>query len=132
MLYNLIKHIIAAEANAEIYRRLDQLKDSFDSQVKHIMTPVDRTVSPKECTEWQSVEIPQEVEKFLRERNRDHFGQAQGTFPTVPPFSEHVDWAAGTYESEMILEGDYDTDTLEEAGRLMVEHMRKTTWRDTQ
>jgi hypothetical protein len=34
-----------------------------------------------------------------------HFGQAHGTFPTVPPFNSAVDWTASTPEADDILLG---------------------------
>ena len=42
-----------------------------------------------------------------------------------------MDWAASTYESELILEGDYDTSELEHFGKLLVEHMQATTALDS-
>jgi hypothetical protein len=32
----------------------------------------------------------------LQHRNQVHFGQAHGTFPTTPQFTDHIDWMAST------------------------------------
>ena len=95
------------------------------------MVPVDEFAEPKECTEWRAVELPKEIEEYLLRRNTMHFGQAKGSFPTVPPFSDHVDWAASTYESELILEGDYSEEDIQGIGRTMIEHMKATTKLDS-
>lgn len=126
-----LRKIIAAEENAEVYRKLNGLKDTYDSQLNRIMVPVNEFAEPKECTEWRSVELPNEIEAYLLRRNKMHFGQAKGSFPTVPPFSDHVDWAASTYESELILEGDYSEEDIQGIGKIMIEHMKATTKLDS-
>jgi hypothetical protein len=57
------------------------------------------------CTSWETLEDPVEVQEALQQRNRIHFGQAKGTFPTTPLFSDHVDWMASTIAADVILEG---------------------------
>ena len=95
------------------------------------MIPVNEFSNPKECTEWHSVTIPQEIEKHLLKRNQTHFGQARGTFPTTSPFSEHIDWAASTHEADLILEGEYDNEEIVDAGKLLIEQMKRTTKLDS-
>ena len=73
------------------------------------------------------MDLPNEIEDYLIRRNQKHFGQAQASFPTVPPFSEHVDWAASSHESKLILTGDYKDDEYEGMGKIMIEHMQATT-----
>jgi hypothetical protein len=50
-------------------------------------------------------------------KNRLRFGQAHGTFPIIPPFSESVDWAASTLSAEAILELplQFEDENLDEA-----------------
>jgi hypothetical protein len=59
----------------------------------------------KECTSWSELTDPVEIRHALICRYRLHFGQAHGTFPTVPPFSSAVDWTASTPEADDILLG---------------------------
>ena len=102
----IIQKIISAEENAEVYRKLNALKDTYNLQLNRIQEPANEFADPKECTEWRSADLPNEIEEYRIKRNQKHFGQAQGSFPTVPPFSEHVEWAALSHESEFILSGD--------------------------
>jgi hypothetical protein len=59
----------------------------------------------KTCTSWRTLEDPVEVQAALQQRNWMHFGQAKGTSPTTPFFSDHVDWMASMIAADMILEG---------------------------
>jgi hypothetical protein len=60
----------------------------------------------KTCTSWTTQEDPVEVQEALQEqRNRIHFVQAKGTFPTTTLFTDHVDLMASTIAADMILEG---------------------------
>jgi hypothetical protein len=59
----------------------------------------------KECTSWAVLTDPVEIRHALLCRNRLHFGQAHGTFPTVPPFNNAVDWTASTPEADDMLRG---------------------------
>jgi hypothetical protein len=82
-------------------------------------------------TQWRTVELPSDVLYYLRLRNRLHFGQAQGTPFTKPPLSELIDWQASTKYSDMILEGDYDTEEIDDIQQLMLEHCQKLTELDS-
>ena len=64
----------------------------------------------KTCKEWITIDTPEGIEEQLRDNKRRHFGQADGTFPTVPPFSEWVDWGASTHSCELILEGHFTSE----------------------
>ena len=108
------------------------LKDNYDSQITHLQVPADRTVQPKECTEWLTIDTPKEVEDYLIERNKDHFGQANATFPTTKQFKEHVDWAASTYEADLILNGQYDDSELNEIGKRMVKRIERCSRKNAQ
>jgi hypothetical protein len=66
----------------------------------------------KECRDWITITIPQEIETKLRQRNQSHYGQAAGSLPTVSPFSEWVDWTANSHVAEFILEGEFESDEL--------------------
>ena len=103
-----LKQIMLAEETKEVNRKLRAMKDNYDSQLNYIQVPTDEFAEPKDCSNWTTINSPEEIEKFLLQRNRKHFAQAAGTFPTIPPFSEDVDWAASTPESDLILNGEYD------------------------
>ena len=52
---------------------------------------------------WISLETPQEIKEALQKCIQTHFGQAHGSCPTIPPFSEWVNWQASPYQAELIL-----------------------------
>jgi hypothetical protein len=125
-----IKHLIAGEEMKEVTRELRMLNHKQENRgISCIEVPVDPMADPKASTtkEWRVVDAPEEVTKLLQDRNKKHFGQAHGTFPTVTPFKTYVDWAANTVEAEMILEGDFETSEFEEISNLVVKHMEKNT-----
>ena len=67
---------------------------------------------PAKCTEWRSITNPDEIESYIRFRNRGHFGQAQGTPFTELPLREDITWQADTVTCEDILNGHHQTDTI--------------------
>lgn len=79
------------------------------------------------CKEWISIDTPKETEEKLRDNKQIHFGQAQGSFPTVPLFSEWVDWGASTHQAEIMLEGTFQDETIEELAQDLIRHMKKRT-----
>ena len=53
-----------------------------------VKVPRDNEEDPKTCKDWIEVDTPEEVEEAIRERNKTHFGQAEGTLFTKSPFKE--------------------------------------------
>ena len=66
------------------------------------MVPDNKFADPKECSNWKTITSSEEMEQYLLDRNQKHFGQARGTFPTIPPFSDLVDWSATTPAADLI------------------------------
>lgn len=62
---------------------------------------------PKTCTEWRQVDVPTEVIEQLRQRNRRHFGQADGTPFTVAPLRDQLGYCGDGPEADHILSGRY-------------------------
>jgi hypothetical protein len=92
-----------------------------------LLVPDNIEDDPKTCTEWVSVDLPRDIETHLRARNRKHFGQAKGTPPTLPPFSDHINWATSTRTAKLILEGDYSPPKLDSPlMQIIVGHMSAT------
>ena len=79
----------------------------------------------KKCTEWITIDTPQEIESKLRDHNQRHFGQAHGTFPTVPPFSEWIDWCASSHISELILGGTFHQLEVNSLTSELIRHMKR-------
>jgi hypothetical protein len=89
-----------------------------------IEVPQDPNVTPKDCTEWKTLDCPQEIENALLERNKKHFGQAQGTPFTVPPLSQEINFETSTATSELILNGSCTHEDLDDMTQLLIDHLQ--------
>ena len=132
----------SGDATAESYlKRLQQCEDTSRvfkkcaiARGKHqkggfstIEVPRDPVVHPKQCTEWRTVDCPKEIETLLLERNRLHFGQAQGTPITVPPLSQEVNFEASTITTDLILNGSYTHEDLDEITQTLIDHLQRVS-----
>ena len=103
-----IRNIMAAEETKEMWKQIKALNPNQDGGITTVEVPSNGDLSTpncKQCQSWNLLTDPVEIRQALICRNRLHFGQAHGTFPTIPPFSEDIDWAASTTISDEILEG---------------------------
>lgn len=121
----ILKAIKTAENNKKTYRILQAMKRRTQSSPcldrleipaswpprEQSITSMESLEDPKTCTQWRCVTQPQEIEYYLMLRNRMHFGQAQGTPFTCPPFQHDFDWLAATPEAEQLLNGNYPVDS---------------------
>jgi hypothetical protein len=62
--------------------------------------------NPKKCNLYRTMDVPNSIVYYLLLRNHKHFGQAQGTPFTEPPFSTPINWEASSCQAELILNGD--------------------------
>jgi hypothetical protein len=67
-------------------KKQEEMKNLF-AKICYLRTPEQNTgiSSIQVPKEWITINAPQAVVEKLRDRNRSHFGQAQGTPFTVPP-----------------------------------------------
>ena len=84
--------------------------DQYDPRTTQLSDPKE----VKDVTEWREIQDPAEIEKMIMIRNRQHFGQAEGTPFTAPRLKERFNWAASTREAELVLEGNYTDPELTE------------------
>jgi hypothetical protein len=120
---NRIKDQIKAEDIKDMFRKIRSVQGTSKKGLTRVLVPSEPTADPKTCTKWVSVDLPTDIETHLRTRNRKHFGQTEGPPPTMPPFSDHVDWAASTRTSKVILEGDYSPPDINEFMQTLVDHI---------
>jgi hypothetical protein len=123
---NRIRHQIKAEEVKAMYRKIRSVQGTSKQGITCLLVPKDKDEDPKTCTGWVSVDLPHDIETHLRYRNRQHFGQAAGTPPTMPPFSDHIDWAPSTRTAELILKGDYSPPELDSLMQSILGHMSAT------
>jgi hypothetical protein len=123
---NAIRNIIVAEQTATMYRKLKFARGIQKTGLSRLEVPRDQTERDyKACTDWITIDVPKEIEQKLLERNQFHFGQADGTHPTIPPFSEWIDWGASTHQAELILEGNFTSDEISDLANDLQRHMQK-------
>jgi hypothetical protein len=103
-----LKQILKAEETKEMQQQLKWAKPQTNGGITAVSVPTDGDFSTyhcKKCDSWQRLYDPTEVQEALQHRNQVHFGQAHGTFPTTPQFTNHIDWMASTITADMILNG---------------------------
>ena len=99
----IIKAIHRHERLQKVYQRMKILKNKTKQQLTAITIPEsDGTIT--------TIDIPEEVEAALIERNKNHFGQAQGTPFTISPLSDDLNFSANTVSADKIVEGIYNQD----------------------
>ena len=79
---------------------------------------------PKNCTEWQIVDIPTEIVSNLQRRNKTHFGQAQGTPFTVPPLSIALQFTGEGPGTDDLLSGEWEIPGLDDNVKLLLQHLK--------
>ena len=127
-----IRHRIAAERTKQMYAKIRQCRGNEKSGITRLNVPADPdTTDYDNCTEWITIDTPADIEERLLQRNQRHFGQASNTFPTIPPFSKWVDWGSSSHTAELILEGNWDSDELDDLSTRLVKHMKARTTLDS-
>ena len=127
-----IQSILSPENRRSTFKKLRNIQGPSSSGINKLLIP--QTTNPSSSTSnvnWISLETPQEIKEALQKCNQTHFGQAHRSFPTIPPFSEWVDWQASTYQAELILNKTFQQDELNELSTSLIHHMKKKTALDT-
>ena len=108
-----------------MYQKLWYIRGIQKTGISCLEVPQDPTnFDYKHCTEWITIDTPQDIESKLREHNQHHFGQAHGMFLTVPPFSEWINWGASSHISELILEGTFLPPEVDSLTGELLQHMK--------
>lgn len=120
-----LKQIKQSESMSRVFQRCANARGAHRfGGISTIEVPQDPNVPPKDCTEWKTLDCPQEIENALLKQNRKHFGQSQGTPSTVPPLSQEINFKASTATSELILNGSYTHDDLDDMTQLLIDHLQ--------
>ena len=116
---------MAAERTKAMYDKLRKCRGSTKNGITRLDVPRDENdMDYATCRDWITIDTPSEIETRLLQRNRRHFGQAENTYPTIPPFSEWVDWGASSHTAELILEGNWEPPDIDELSQSMISHMK--------
>ena len=109
-----------------MYQKLRYIRGIQKTGISRLEVPQDPTsFDYKQCTEWLTIDTPQEIESKLRKCIQHHFGQVHSTFPTVPPLSEWIDWGASSHTSELILEGTFSPPDVDALTHELLPHMKR-------
>ena len=109
-----------------MYPKLWYIRGIQKTGISRLDVPQDPTnFDYKHCTEWITIDTPQDIESKLRECNQRHFGQAHGMFLTVPPFSKWIDWGTSSHISELILEGTFLPPDIDDLTSELLQHMKR-------
>jgi exonuclease III len=127
-----LRNIIIAEETREMWKQIRSMDNEHDQGVTTVQIPADGDLSNpncKTCETWINLDQPEAIRAALIQRNKLHFGQAQGTFPTIYPFSEKITWEADTPSSEMLLDGNipFSDDEIDNISKLFLEQFQRTT-----
>lgn len=119
--HKIVSAIRKVEANLKTYRILKDMQRTKETtsaldrlEVPRSWPDPDPNVTicdledPKTCSEWKTITEPSAVEQYLLLRNRQHFGQAEGTPFTIPPLSQELDWFASSPAAEELLQGEFE------------------------
>ena len=128
----IIRRIRRAEDLARCYQKLKYIRQvDAPRGVTELKVPLDPNMDPKTCPKeeeyWRTTQVPEEITQLLITRNRHHFGQAQGTPPTQPQIMAEVKYDGTGETADIILNGHYNTENLDEASRLFIKHMSRQT-----
>ena len=132
----IVNQLRRAEEMKQVYAKCAHARGKLvDSGLSHLEVPdpSDQEQDPKKCKKWIRITCPQDIQDRLAKRNQKHFSQMQGTPLTQPPFqhspplSYDIDFQANSLTAELILEGDYPTEALDDITALMVAHMKRVT-----
>jgi hypothetical protein len=82
----LLRRLMRNEKVKRVSEKIKAAREKGQRQgVTGIEIPRSPSTDPKTCTDWQTIDVPSEIVENLQRRNRQHFGQAQGTPFTVAP-----------------------------------------------
>ena len=82
---------------------------------------------PDTAEHWQTITVPQDIERMHIDRNRNHFGQSEGTPFTLDPLKADIGFKGDGYAADLILEGQVQYETADDATKLFIAHLQTRT-----
>lgn len=123
----LLRRLRRAEKIKALFEKLKTLRArGHRGGVTRIEIPVHPCEDPKTCTEWQTIDVPDEIVHHLQARNLKHFGQAHGTPFTCEPLITDIGFCGDGLGTEEILQGQYQSHPLAPQIQLLLQHLRLT------
>ena len=123
----ILRNLKKAEELRKLFLKIKTLRQTQQRNgITRIEIPTDPTDDPKTCINWKMIDVPTEVLYHLQQRNRRHFGQAQGTPFTISPLHDELGFTSYTPQGTMILNGHYDASNLDSSVQAIIHHLTKT------
>ena len=101
----LLRRIKRGEETKRLFRKLAVARGkTHEGGLSHISVPADPECTDyKNCQEWKDVDDPEEMDRLLAERNRDHFGQSGDANLCMPPVDILMDFEGSCAKADAIL-----------------------------
>jgi hypothetical protein len=141
---NILHSIHLTEQHTQMYNMFRNIHGNYQHSSLTTVEIPDTWPAPGQPGEWfdpkihakhdrpfRKLTIPSEIEYYLMERNRRHFGQAHGTPFTIAPLADLINWQADTNAAELILKGEFSNDELDDVTQLLLQHCEATTQLDS-
>jgi len=127
-----VQQQMRAEATARVWKKCAAARGlTNEGGLSHVLIPTNPHDEPKTCTEWTTIDDPEELIKVLTKRNQTHFGQSKDCTLTSPPFDITMDFEGSCHKAEQLLTGQYDTpEDLDEATKWLLDNMEYITTPD--
>ena len=123
----IIRRIKRAEAIKRLFETLNRARTSAVRQgVTQLEIPKHPEEDPKNCTEWQIIDVPTAIVEQLQKRNQKHFGQAYGTPFTVSPLSDALQFTGDGPGALDILSGAWENSELSDSVQRLIQHLQVT------
>ena len=133
----IVRRLIRAESQHQVYKKIKYIRnqDAGMSGLSHLKIPREVPIHdteqikslPDTPDHWETIIVPEAIEKILLERNRNHFGQAEGTPFTNPPLRADVGYKADGYAADLILQGQIEYENMSDATSLLISHLQERT-----
>lgn len=129
-----LERLIRAESQHKVYQKIQYIRnqDTSTAGLSSLKVPRDTAVQdpnqikqlPDTPDHWTTITVPHEIEQLLLERNKNHFGQSEGTPFTMAPLKADIGYKADGYAADLILEGQLTYEPLDEATKLLIKHLQ--------
>ena len=111
----IIRRLLRAESQHKVYQKIQQLRnpEGGSYSLSSLKIPRNLSISDTEAIKklpdipqyWETITLPDEIERLLLQRNQIHFGQAEGTPFTRPPLQADIGYKAEGYAVDLVLSG---------------------------
>jgi hypothetical protein len=136
----ILQALRSSEQHAQMYGMFHNIRGKSQHSSLNTVEIPDTWPAPDQSGDWcdpkahdkqgklfRQLTIPSEIEYYLMERNRRHFGQAHGTPFTQAPLADLLNWQADTDTAELILHGEYNNEELDDVTQLLLKHCKSVT-----